>query len=103
MAATGIVVVVLEEHGRGQDDVGELRRLGHELLVDHEEQVLARQPLMDVCLIGGDGRGIGVLDEHRLDRRPVLESAFVAAKDRADLGHVERPGRSARQPLSLDQ
>ncbi len=43
VAAAAIEVVVLDEHGGGQDDVGELGRVGHELLVHGDEQVVARE------------------------------------------------------------
>ena len=44
--AVGLVeVVVLEGRGRGQDDVGEVHGVGREELVDHDEEVLAREAL----------------------------------------------------------
>ena len=42
-AAGGIEVVVLDEHGGGQHHVGDFRRVGHELLVHADEQVVAAQ------------------------------------------------------------
>ena len=43
MRARGIDVVVLEEHRRGQHDVGVARGVGQELLVHAGEQILARK------------------------------------------------------------
>ena len=43
VAAAGVEVVVLEEHRRRQHDVGVARGVGEELLVDADEQVVARE------------------------------------------------------------
>ena len=43
MAAGGVDVVVLEKRRRRQHDIGHRRRLGHELLVDADEQIVARE------------------------------------------------------------
>ena len=72
VAAALVDVVMLEEHGGGQHDVGEFRRLGHELLVDAGEQVLARQPLLHLGLVGRDRGRVGVLHEQHLHRRAAL-------------------------------
>ena len=64
VAAALVDVVVLEEHGRRQHDVGHLRRLGHELLVHADEQVLAREAGLHLALLGRDLHRVGVLDEH---------------------------------------
>ncbi len=68
-----VEVVVLEEHGRRQNDVGVARGVGHELLVHADEQVFAGETAPHLFLMRGDRERIGVLDEHRLDRRPVLQ------------------------------
>ena len=73
VAAALVDVVVLEEHGRRQHDVGHLRRLGHELLVHADEQILAREAALDPFLVGRDRHRIGVLDEHRRDRRSAAQ------------------------------
>ena len=73
VAAAPIDVVVLHEHGRGQDDVGHQGRLGHELLVDADEQVLAGKAPLHQFLLGRDGDRVRVLDDHRRDGRTVTE------------------------------
>ena len=93
MAAAAIDVVVLEEHRRRQHDVGHLRRLGHELLVHADEQVVARKAALDLRLVGRDRHRIGVLDEQRVDRRPALQGLAVAGQNRADARLVEHADR----------
>ena len=90
LAARGIEVVVLEEHGGRQHDVGQLRRVGHELLVDADEQVVAqRSPARTLAAFGSDRHRVGVLDQHRVDRRPAAERVTLADQDRADPRLVE--------------
>ena len=48
VAAALIDVVMLEEHGGRQHDVGHPRRLGHELLMDADEQIVAGKALLDL-------------------------------------------------------
>ncbi len=45
MAAAGVIIIVFDEHGGGQDDIGHLGGFGHELLVDDGEEVLALEAL----------------------------------------------------------
>jgi hypothetical protein len=53
LAAAGLIdVVVLHEHGRGQDDVRHRGGLGHELLVRAHEQVIARETALHHILVG---------------------------------------------------
>ena len=72
MRACGVDVVVLEEHRRGQNDIGKARGVGHELLVHADKQILAREPSPHLLLVGRDHQRIGVLDQHRLDRAAAL-------------------------------
>ena len=58
MAAAPVDIVVLEKRCRRQHDVGHLRRLGHELLVHADEQILARKPALHLCLIGATDTGL---------------------------------------------
>ena len=96
MAAAVIEIVVLHEHGRRQHDVGHLGRLGHELLVHHHEQVFAGKALAHQRLLRRHRHRIGVLDQHRLDRRAVLQRHGIAGQDAPDPGLVEHSGRSCR-------
>ena len=52
MTSALINVVMFHEHGRRQHEVGNLGRLSHELLVDTNEQILARESLFDEGLVG---------------------------------------------------
>ena len=59
VAAALVEVVVLHEHRRGQHDVGHQGRLGHELLVHADEQVLAGEaPLHAVPAPGATETGL---------------------------------------------
>ena len=85
MPAALINVVVLHEHRGRQHEVGGLGRLGHELLVHADEQILAREALLDAGLVRRDRHRIGVLDQHRRYRRPIEQRIRIAAQDGADL------------------
>ena len=89
MAAALVDVVVLEKHRRRQHDVGNRRRLGHHLLVDADEEVLAGEAALDLRLLGRDRHRVGVLDQHRRHRRAAEQRLFLAAEDRADPRLVE--------------
>ena len=57
VAAAHVDVVVLEE-GRGrQHDVGVARRVGHELLVHREEEIVPQEALAHLRRFGRDRRG----------------------------------------------
>ena len=71
----GVDVVMLEE-GRGrQHDIGHRRRLGHELLVDADEEIVAGEASRTLFGVRADHHRVGVLDQHRRHRRPVAEIA----------------------------
>ena len=90
VAAAAIDVVMLEEHGGRQHDVGELGRVGHELLVHAGEQVVAQEALLHQPLLRRDIGRIGVLDQHRRHRRPADRARLgVAGQHRADARLVE--------------
>ncbi len=76
---------MLEECGRRQDDVGERSGIGHDLLVDDNEYVVARQLLDDSALIRRSCNRIAVVDKHTFDRR----SARLAERAR-ELAHIHR-------------
>ena len=64
--AVGLVQVDLLELGRGrQDDVGVVGGVGHELLVDDGEEVVAQQPLDDAAGVGAGGDRVGGEDVER--------------------------------------
>ena len=66
-------VVVLHEHRRRENHVGDLGRLGHELLVHADEEVLARESLVDESELRCDHHRVRVLNEHCGDRGTVPE------------------------------
>ena len=72
VAAAAIDIVVLKKGGRRQHHVRHLRGLGHELLVDADEQIVARKAALDLVLVGRNRHRIGVLDDQRREpaRRP---------------------------------
>ena len=103
VAAAGIEIVVLHEHGRGQHDIGHERRLGHELLVHADEEILAGKTPFHELLLRRDGDRVGVLDQHRLDRRPVVERLGVAGENAADLRLVENADAFVDGVMAFDQ
>ena len=78
VAATAVVVVVLEEHGGGQHDVGHFRRVGQELLMNDCEQILASETGPRQALLGGNINGVGVLDEQCLNGAAALQGLGIA-------------------------
>ena len=104
VAAALVDVVMLEEHGGRQHDVGELGRVGHELLVHAGEQVVAQEALLHQPLLGRDIGRVGVLDQHRRHRRAAIERVRGAGQHLADARLVEiadRADRAARVPSSI--
>ena len=103
MAARRVEIVVFEKGRRRQHDVGHRRSLGHKLLVDADEQILAREALTNETRIGGDDHRVGVLDEQRGDGRPLAEIAGIAHQNRADARLVENPSSGIEVVEPLDQ
>ena len=103
MPATPVDVVVLQEHGGRQDDVGHRRRLGHHLFVHADEKVLAAEAPLDLRLVRRDRHRVGVLDEHRRHRRTAEQGLRLAAKDRADARLVEEPDRGIADVAPFDE
>ena len=77
-------VLGLAGHGRRQDDVGILRRVGDEVLGDDREQVFALQALDDLVGLGRLADGIGAEHEQALDRRIELHLAGERLRRAAD-------------------
>ena len=84
MAPGGVEVVMLQEHCGGQDDIGVARGIGHELLVDTAEKVLARKAAAHFLLIRRNREGVRILDQHGSNGRAALQRLRVAGQDRAD-------------------
>ena len=103
VAAAAIDVVVLEEHGGRQHDVGELGRVGHELLVHAGEEVVAQKPLLHQPLLRRDVHRIGVLDQHRRYRRAAMERIRSVHQHRPDARMVEVADIGVAQPRALEQ
>jgi hypothetical protein len=66
---------MLHEHGGRKHDVGHRSRFGHELLMHRHEQVFAGKALSHQRLFGRHRHRVGVLDQHRLDRRSALQAS----------------------------
>ena len=96
-------VVVLEEHGGRQHHVGHLRGGRHELLVDADEQVLAREACLHLALLGRHLHGVGVLDEEGGHGRAALDVVGVAGEHRADARLVEHPHVGVGDVQAFDQ
>src|SRR5512132_3756645 len=60
--ASAINIVVLEEGRRRKYHICHLSRLGHELLMNADEQILAGKAFLDLVLIWRNRHRIGVLD-----------------------------------------
>ena len=99
MAAAAVIVVVLEEHCGGEHDIGQLGRVGHELLMNDCEQILAGETGPGEALFWRYINGVCVLYEQRLNGAAALQGLGIARQDLADLAHVElaagRPHRGA--------
>ncbi len=103
VAAALIEVVVLDEHGRGQHDVGEFRRCGHEMLVHAHEQILARKARLHLALLRRDLHRVHVLDEQRRHGRPIPQVGAVAREHGADARHVERAHLGIERVEAFDE
>ena len=89
VAAAEIEIVVLHEHRRRQHDIGHHSRFRHELLMHDNKQVLARKALTHQRLFGRHCHRVGVLDQHRLDRRAAMQHLAIAGQDPPDLRLIE--------------
>ena len=68
---------MLQEHCGWQNDIGEFRRLGHELFMNHHEEIIAAETFVDLVLVWADNGRIGVLNQKRLNRRAALQILFI--------------------------
>src|SRR3546814_18924262 len=100
VCSSDLDVVMLEEGGRRQHDVGHGGGLGEERLVKTDEQVAAGEAALDGASIGRDLQRIRVLDVERRHRRAVTQVPPVAAEDGADARHVEE--RSAERRVGKE-
>ena len=89
MPAAAIDVVVLKKHCRRQDDISEFCRVGHELLMHDQKEILALEAFDDLALLGRDIGWIGVLHQHGSDRRATVQRFGVTGQHPADLRLVE--------------
>ena len=103
VAAALVDVVVLQEHRRRQHDVGEPGRIGHELLVDAGEQVVAKETLLHQPLLGRDIGGVCVLDQQRRHRRAAEQRILMPHQHRADARVVEIADRRITQAAALQR
>jgi antitoxin (DNA-binding transcriptional repressor) of toxin-antitoxin stability system len=95
VAVSALDVLVLEEGGCGEDDVGVVGGVSEELLVDDGEEIGAREAAQYGRLVGSDGRGVGVVDKKRVDRGAVVSFAAEFGECLAEDGHVDDAGFAA--------
>ena len=104
VAARGVEVVVLEERRGRQHDVGEGRRLGQELLVHADEQVLAREAARAPCSSSGQTiAGLVFWTSIAVTGGPPFERLGVAGQDRPEARLVELADRAVDHVEPFDQ
>ena len=86
-------IVALEERRRRQHDVGVERRVGHHLLEDDGEEILALEAAEDAPLVGHRRRRIAVVDEQHVDGRVVVLGQRAAEMVHVDEARVAAPAR----------
>jgi hypothetical protein len=80
---------VLDKHRGGQDEIGHLGSLCHELLVHDGKKIFSFKALAGETMVGGNDHRVGVLDQQRLDRCTCFQSIDVSGEDGADAAHIE--------------
>ena len=80
---------MLEEHRSRQNDIGDLRCIGHELFMHTGEQVLAQETFLHQPLLGRDIHRIGVLDKQRRHRRAAIKRIRRIGEHGADARMIE--------------
>ena len=98
-----IDVVVLHEHRRRQHDVGEQRRLGHELLVYADKKIVAEKAPTHAVAVRCDHGGIRVLDQHGVDRRSATKRFAIPGQHARDPAHIQLTNREIAGIQPLDQ
>ncbi len=102
--AAGLVdVVVLQEHRRGQDDVGVAGGFGHEVFVHDSEQVVTHEAFADAVAVGADGGRVAALDEEGVDLGAAEQGLGVAGEDAGDAAHVEFADGRVAEGGALDK
>ena len=89
-------VVVLHEHRGRQHDVRPARRLGHELLVRADEQIVAGEAAADAVAVGADGQRVLVLDQHGMNLRAVAAVPCGRRSARCRCGSCRARGSTGR-------
>ena len=84
VSAGEVKIIMFQECRRGQDDVGHLRSLGHELFMHTNEKIVTTEARTDLAQIRRDIHRVGVLNEQCGNRGSVPQVARVARQDRPD-------------------
>ena len=79
---------MFELSGRGEDDIGVVGGVGQELVVDDREEIVALKSGDDAGLVGGDHRGVGVVNVKNANRR----AGQFAGERLGELVHVDQSG-----------
>ena len=103
VAAALVEIVVFQKHRRRQHDVGHRSRFGHEMLVNADEQVVAREAALHLALRGRHDDRVGALHQQRLDRAAATQGFGLAAQNRADPRLIEHAGVGVAGVEALDQ
>ena len=98
-AVAAAQLAVLEERGRRQHDVGELRGVGHHLLVDDDEQVVARE-LLDHARADRARSRPGCSCRRTRTRSPASRSVASAVASSAHVDRARRCRGRRRSPAS---
>ena len=77
--------------------------LSHELFVHAKKQVIACEAIVDQCRFRRHHSWVGVLHQHRRDRRTVAEIFLVAGEHRADARHIQDAHTLITGIQALDQ
>ncbi len=80
---------MLKEHGRWQNDIGNLSRFRHELLMHGNEQVLALEALADQPLFGADIAGLVFWINIAVTGPPPRSASESPVRIRTDLRLIE--------------
>ncbi len=90
LSTAAIDIIMLKECRRRQDDIGHLRRIGHELFVHCNEKILARETFANQPLFRRHIHRVGVLDQHRHDGWAAIKSLTVTGENTTDLRLIEK-------------
>src|SRR6516162_3119554 len=81
MAPATVNIIVLKKSGCWQHHIRHECRLGHELLVHTDKEIVTRESPLDLALIGRNRNWIGVLDNERMNGTAALQPITLTRQD----------------------